>query len=468
VIAHSTISNRIHTLAQTGLKTYMERKVRVRGGYARIRARRASMLKLKIWKRLIARLRGPFGDEKGQALVIVGLGGVALVGFLSLVLDLGSVYFVRRSAQNAADSAALVGAQKWTGLAPNISLVTTAAVQDARSYAIKNGFNTNSGASNGVWHEEVRVDVPPVTGPYTGQPDYIEVNIRRQMNTLFASILGTDSVTVTARAVARSKQVSFDAATISLDPGTASTEVSGSTNIAVVGSTYSRGVTKNQSGSLVVTGNAYAKGGFAGSSITANAYITDVPDIYDPLWPAPAANPNPGISWNSNGVVERQTLDGDGYVWIDPGTYDFINVRAGDRAKFRPGVYKVTRNQGVNIAGIAVGTGPVCFVMSDTADFTVVAGAEANFYSSKTLYNGIVIWSSNTGTNAVKIAGGSNINFGGTIYAPRGTVRVAGTTGGTVHGQVFANYIKFNGNSGTAVVYDSTMAPDTPGPVLVE
>lgn len=423
---------------------------------------------MKIWRSLRARLRSLQTGEKGQAMVIIALAGVALVGFLSLVTDLGTVYFERRNAQNAADSAALVGAQKWTGVVPNVSLVAADAVRDARRYAIKNGFNTDSGANNGTWNGEVRVDVPPVTGPYAGQPDYVEVNIRREANTLFANVLGIGSFTVTTRAVARAKQISFDAATISLDPGDASTWVNGAGFIGVVGNTYSRGVTKIMSGLLQVFGSSYAKGGFAGSAISSNALITDVPDLFDPLWPAPYADPAPGLSWNSNGVVERQTLDVDGYVWIWPGTYDWINIVAGDRVKFKPGVYKTTKVQGVNINGTAIGTGPTCFVMVDPAQFVVQAGAYVSFYSSKDLYNGIIIWSSTTGGNAVKIAGGGNVDLRGTIYAPRGTARIAGTAGGTVHGQVVAKNIVFEGTSGTAVVFDSNLAPDTPGPILVE
>ena len=421
---------------------------------------------MKKLKDFIARFGKLPQGERGQVLILTGLAGTVLLGFMALSLDLGNLYFTRRSAQNAADAAALVGAQDWTGVAPNVIIVANNAVRDARQYAVNNGFVTNTGANNGVWNGEVRVDVPPATGPNAGKPDYIEVNIKRQVNTLFAGLLGFNNVQISARAVARSQHIGLTAATISLDPGDPSTYTNGSTAINVLGNTYSRGVTQSITGVINVNGNAYARGGFQGTGINANNLITNVPDLLDPDWSAPTANSGPGVSWNSNGVVEKSTMDDDGYEWISPGTYDWISISAGYKVKFQPGVYHVTKNQGVSINGTAIGTGPVCFVLDNPASFSVQAGANVNFYSSSA-YNNIVIWSSDTG-DAVKIAGGGNVSLTGTIYTPYGNSRIAGTAGGTVHGQVVAKDIVLEGTSGTAVVYDGNNAPDTPGPTLVE
>lgn len=415
----------------------------------------------------IASLRRRWLDEKGQVLIITALAGTALVGFMALALDMGNLYLVRRNAQNAADAAALVGAQNWTGVVPNVYIVPAAGVQDARRYAIKNGFKTDAGANNHTWNQEVRVDVPPVTGPNAGKPDHIEVNIKTEAKTLFLGIFGIGDVDISARAVARSKRMSFDAATISLDPGDASTWLNGTTDVGVIGNTYSRGVTKAMTGSLNVNGNAYARGGFMGSAIYANALVTDVPDLLDPKWTPPPADPSPGISWNSNGIVEKATKDVDGYLWISPGTYDWISIASGDKVKFEPGVYLVTKSQGVKINGEAIGTGPVCFVLPSPASFDVQSGATVSFYSDKDLYNNILIWSSTSG-DAVKISGGANVNLWGTIYTANGNSRIAGTAGGTVHGQVVARNIILEGTSGSAVVYDGSMAADVPGPSLVE
>ena len=403
--------------------------------------------------------------EKGQVLILVAVAGVGLLGFLALALDVGSLYAERRRAQAAADAAALVGAQNAQGVMPNVTLIANDAVRDARQWAIKNGYITDPGANNHTWNAEVRVDVPPETGPFRGPAanfDYIEVRIRRNLNSLFAGVLGVN-LEVSARAVARAKHTGFEVATISLDPGDASTVVNGSATIGVVGSTYSRGVTKNLAGDFNISRRAYARGGINGSVNAGEGVVTNPPDLFDPGWDAPFAEPEPGLSWNSN---IGQTPDGEGYIWIDPGTYHWISVAAGDKVKFRPGVYRTTRSQGVKINGEAYSTGPVCFVIDGGGAFESQATAGVNLYSGPE-YNNILIWTQSSG-NAVKIAGGNNVTFQGTIYALNATATLAGSATGTVHGQVVARNIVFAGSAGVAVVYDPNNTPDVPGPALVE
>ena len=51
-------------------------------------------------------------QERGQALIMVTLSIVLICGMLGLVVDLGWGFFVKRSAQSAADAAALAAARK--------------------------------------------------------------------------------------------------------------------------------------------------------------------------------------------------------------------------------------------------------------------------------------------------------------------------------------------------------------------
>lgn len=48
--------------------------------------------------------------ERGQAIVLMVLLFIALLGIVALAVDGGRLYLERRSAQNAADNAALAGA----------------------------------------------------------------------------------------------------------------------------------------------------------------------------------------------------------------------------------------------------------------------------------------------------------------------------------------------------------------------
>lgn len=51
-------------------------------------------------------------EQKGQALVLVAFAVVALIGLVGLTIDGGRLYALRRQVQNAADAAALAGAQE--------------------------------------------------------------------------------------------------------------------------------------------------------------------------------------------------------------------------------------------------------------------------------------------------------------------------------------------------------------------
>src|ERR1043166_1332762 len=47
--------------------------------------------------------------ERGQAIVLIALLIIALVGMLGLAVDGGGLYFLRRDAQNAVDAAVVAG-----------------------------------------------------------------------------------------------------------------------------------------------------------------------------------------------------------------------------------------------------------------------------------------------------------------------------------------------------------------------
>src|SRR5688500_20216667 len=87
------------------------------------------------------------GDAKrGQALIIIALALVGIVGMVALVIDGGNVFLDRRGAQNAADSAALAsalsrihGGQDWIAVA-----VSSATVNGYNNDGVTNNFQVYS------------------------------------------------------------------------------------------------------------------------------------------------------------------------------------------------------------------------------------------------------------------------------------------------------------------------------------
>jgi hypothetical protein len=121
-------------------------------------------------------------DERGQAIVLMTLSLVVIMGMAALVLDVGNWYHTKRRLQGTADAAALAGAQ----LLPNDS---SGAQSQALAYANKNGGDVAGG----------NITVSSTVLPN----DTISVRARRTDPGIFSGILGIASADIDARAKAR-------------------------------------------------------------------------------------------------------------------------------------------------------------------------------------------------------------------------------------------------------------------------
>lgn len=157
------------------------------------------------------RLLHPQDRRKGS---IVPLVAICLVGILSitgLVIDGGFLVAERRHAQNAADAAALAAAQDLLNFKGNPQ-----AVKSAYEYADWSGYRTDSSQWASVTagtsptisatltqgNTTVTVNIPPLSGPHTGDTDYAEVIASRMVNPFFIQVVGGGPTRVGARSVA--------------------------------------------------------------------------------------------------------------------------------------------------------------------------------------------------------------------------------------------------------------------------
>lgn len=129
-------------------------------------------------------------SEKGQALILITFGIIALIGFTALAVDGGRIFEEKRHAQNAADTAALEGALAHT----KYEDITSAAM--ARS--LSNGY-ANDGVNNDV--TVTITDSPSGACPSTGKD--ITVTIVSHVPMTFANVLGRSEVTTTVTATSR-------------------------------------------------------------------------------------------------------------------------------------------------------------------------------------------------------------------------------------------------------------------------
>jgi type II secretory pathway pseudopilin PulG len=186
----------------------------------------------------------PARARRGQVVVMVTLALIAMIGMLGLAVDLGWSYFVKKSAQAAADSAAMAAALEayktagpsapYTGKC-GVSLVCAVTPVSCPGsmnltagclYAQQNGFAVggHSGQQNVTIADnaEFPPSAPP-TAPGTSVYYWVTTRTAERIPQLFAAIFGNSSGLVSARATAAIASIPFPGVLYGLniitDPG---------------------------------------------------------------------------------------------------------------------------------------------------------------------------------------------------------------------------------------------------------
>ncbi len=144
--------------------------------------------------------------QRGQALVLLAIGIVGLIGLTALAIDGGRAFADRRKAQNAADNAAYAASFQWLGDEGQwvgLAWSNTAWQDPAIEIASANGYEINNLPTSDVtlsiepypFCEAKNPTVPPVGARIT-------VEIYSRLETLFAPVVGTLFTENTVRATA--------------------------------------------------------------------------------------------------------------------------------------------------------------------------------------------------------------------------------------------------------------------------
>ncbi len=134
--------------------------------------------------------------QRGQALVLIALAIVGLVGFAALAIDGSNVFSDRRHSQNASDTAAYAAALALTRAEANWK-------DFGMDRAISNGYDPADGVSEVDVH--LCSELPQTVNGYTltckGLPTgadparYVHVHIKSMVNLYFAPVIGWRNVT---------------------------------------------------------------------------------------------------------------------------------------------------------------------------------------------------------------------------------------------------------------------------------
>lgn len=162
--------------------------------------------------------------DRGQAVIIVALSMVVLLGIGALVVDLGLSWMLRRHEQNAADPGALAAARY-------IEEGDTPATRDkmhiaACFYAQENGFfeSDDERCTTARGAGTLKVNWPPVgpsAGNFAGRSHMVQVIITAHHPSFFGAIFGKSFATVaTAAIAARETESANSNSLVALDPTT--------------------------------------------------------------------------------------------------------------------------------------------------------------------------------------------------------------------------------------------------------
>jgi hypothetical protein len=163
--------------------------------------------------------------RQGQVLVLVTLVLFAMVGMLGLAVDLGWSYFIRKSAQTAADAAAMAAVQEGylheddndnnttyecvtevtcqplTQCPHPVPNPPTNNIENGCLYAEQNGFSTDpQGRQNVTMH--ANNTFPPPTAPGVFAYYWVTARVTEGLPQLFSSLMGNTYTTTSARATA--------------------------------------------------------------------------------------------------------------------------------------------------------------------------------------------------------------------------------------------------------------------------
>ncbi len=383
--------------------------------------------------------------QKGQALILIAFGLVALLALTALAIDGGNAFADRRHAQNAADTSALTAAlarinnQNWS--------------QAAFDRAATNGYD-NNGVTN-----TVTVVSPPASGPYAcaSSPrtcnDYIQVTITSTVDTWFARIVGIEQVNNRVEAVARAKPWSpyfFGHAVVALSPGDGKSQaemnIAGNVIVNVTGSGIFVNSADNcgldSDGGTVISVPGITVVGTACDLPSGVSSTRGQPIPYPPMFPQ-----YDNLCSRSNAVQ----ISGDFPTSSTPANLpsNTIFCISGD--------FKVT-NDKVKLNGTGV-----TFVVAGGVS---IQGGELNLSSPSNLPLFYLPYAANKVNNnnyTVTINGNSNMILRGQFLAPASHCSVNGTNStNPLNGQLICYTIDLGGTADTYVVYNDNDNADEP------
>ena len=384
--------------------------------------------------------------ERGQALIVIALAFVGILGIAGLVIDGGNAFQDRQRAQNAADAAALASA--------HARIVGGNVVDAAMAAAAENGYN-NDGVTN-----IISLYTPPENGPHAGDIEYIQINIRSTVRTYLLRVVGKPEIVNEVQATARTKTPEIGPllnghAVISLAPtsncfnhlafwihGEATLDISGG-GVFVNSNNQDCALVQQGNGSIRIEDNH-------GINVVGNARVQKLrlftPAITPGAMPVPYPPPffMPKVGCNKEAEV---SLDG---TSMTAGAWGDIFPPPGV-THLESGTYCLSN--GMNITGSLEGHN-VLFKVSD-GEVRFGSNADIRLDARNAGENaGLLLYVPMENHHKVVLNGGSGSDIQGTILAPASPVLIKGMDSKTgFHSQIIGYTIEADGVSNVVIKF---------------
>jgi Flp pilus assembly protein TadG len=416
--------------------------------------------------------------RRGAVVVLVAVSLTILLTFVAIAVEGGSLMERVRHTQATADMAALAAAEDLFR-----KYATNKGVDSGNSAANKAiAIATANGYTNGVSNAVVTIRMSPqkyFSGPDEGAvipAGYAEVTIQYNQPRYFSAAIGSQSIPVVARAVARGKwepskigihvlDLSTKASLTSVGSGTAT--VSGGASVIVNSSDAEAAV--SISGSLTAS-EFNITGGSTGSGFvgTMNYGVSPEPDPLRHL-------PEPDISTLTVQSNHKLTISNNAPKTLSPGIYKGgISITGNGNVTMLPGIYYMDGG-GFSITGggTLTGTGIMLYNApngpSDNITFSGTNGATVNISPPTSgPYTGISIFQERAASNPVSVSGNAAFDITGTFYAAGAQVLVGGNGNSVIGSQYISKYLAIVGNGDFKCDYDPTQVAPTRVLGLVE
>ncbi|HEX5837617.1 MAG TPA: pilus assembly protein TadG-related protein [Anaerolineales bacterium] len=427
--------------------------------------------------------------ERGQALILITLAAIGLVGITGLAIDGSAKFSDRRHAQNAADAAALAGAlakANAESAGDNAATVWAKLSTAALNRADDNGYDGN------LVSNVVEVHSPPVSGPYVGKDLYVQVIITSYVDTFFSKVLGiaqTQNIVQATALAGKGGSIAHGASVVAMNPnpncstgggsGGGSFDVGGNGEIHLSGggmfvnSSASCGYSQTSCSVILTMGSGVGISS-AGSAIN-QACGTPVPQSTTAeqiLIPDEIVYPDKPAECGTAAPTPTNNPSGSDSWTIYPGYYtDFPQaglIGNNKEITMSPGVYCVDGD--VHWSGATFdlldGTSGVTIYITKGHDFSLSINSPILMDASNSGdYAGYLIileGDHNTHPNCT-INGGSYLEINGTIFAPYCNITINGdnSTDSEFNAQIIGWDVKLNGGNLINIHYN----PDDNGKI---